>query len=117
MRFKSIFARIIFLQVMALFVVSLVMPLTLYWLMRAAANDLHGLAMLDQAEVLSTHLEVRMDGSLAMDLPGYLLDLYSEAYGRYTYAVIDETGNVLFSSDGNGHKFLSKAPAHRKRHY
>ena len=110
MRFKSIFARIIFLQVIALFVVSLVMPLTLYWLMRAAANDLHGLAMLDQAEVLSNHLEVRMDGSLAMDLPGSLLDLYSEAYGRYTYAVIDETGNVLFSSDGNGSQIFIESP-------
>jgi signal transduction histidine kinase len=98
MRFRSTFAQIIFLQVIALCVVSIFMPLTLYWFMRSAADDLHGLAMLDQADVLSTHLETREDGGLALDLPASLLDLYSEAYGRYAYAVIDETGHVLFSS-------------------
>ena len=98
MRFKSAFAQIIFLQVMALLAVAIVMPLALYWFMRSAANDLHGLAMLDQADVLSSHVEVREDGSFAMDLPASLLDLYSEAYGRYAYAVIDERGQVLFSS-------------------
>ena len=51
-----------------------------------------------------------MDGSLAMDLPGSLLDLYSEAYGRYSYAVIDETGNVLFSSHGNGSQIFIESP-------
>ena len=74
------------------------MPLALYWFMRSAANDLHGLAMLNQADVLSSHLEVREDGSFAMDLPASLLDLYSEAYGRYAYAILDERGQVLFSS-------------------
>jgi signal transduction histidine kinase len=98
MRFRSTFAQIIFLQVIALCVVSIFMPLALYWFMQSAADDLHGLAMLDQADVLSNHLESREDGGLALDLPASLLDLYSEAYGRYAYAVVDETGQVLFSS-------------------
>jgi signal transduction histidine kinase len=98
MRFRSTFAQIIFLQVIALCVVSIFMPLTLYWFMRSAADDLHGLAMLDQADVLSNHLESREGGGLVLDLPASLLDLYSEAYGRYAYAVVDETGQVLFSS-------------------
>jgi signal transduction histidine kinase len=98
MRFRSTFAQIIFLQVIALCVVSIFMPLALYWFMRSAADDLHGLAMLDQADVLSNHLESREGGGLVLDLPASLLDLYSEAYGRYAYAVVDETGQVLFSS-------------------
>jgi signal transduction histidine kinase len=98
MRFKSIFARIIFLHVIALVIVSIFMPLALYWFLRSAANDLHGLAMLEQADVLSTHLVLRTDGSLALDLPPSLQDLYSQAYGRYAYAVIDDRGQVLFSS-------------------
>jgi signal transduction histidine kinase len=98
MRFKSIFARIIFLHVIALVIVSIFMPLALYWFLRSAANDLHGQAMLDQADVLSRHLVLRADGSLALDLPASLHDLYSKAYGRYVYAVIDDGGQVLFSS-------------------
>jgi hypothetical protein len=53
MRFKSIFARIIFLHVIALVIVSIFMPLALYWFMRSAANDLHHQAMLEQADVVS----------------------------------------------------------------
>src|SRR5215510_11299830 len=98
MRFKSIFARIIFLHVIALVIVSIFMPLVLYWFLRSAANDLHGLAMLEQADVVSTHLVLRTDGSLALDLPPSLQDLYSQAYRRYAYAVIDDRGQVLFSS-------------------
>jgi len=34
----------------------------------------------------------------ALDLPPALEDIYSQAFGRYAYAVIDDTGRVLFSS-------------------
>ena len=37
-------------------------------------------------------------GSLSLDLPPSLQGLYSQPYGRYAYAVIDETGKTLFSS-------------------
>jgi len=33
-----------------------------------------------------------------LNLPLDLLGLYSQEYGRYSYAVIDDRGNVLFSS-------------------
>jgi signal transduction histidine kinase len=98
MRFKSIFARIIFLHVIALVIVSIFMPLALYWFMRSAANDLHHQAMLEQADVVSKYLVLGTDGSLALELPPSLHDLYSQAYGRYAYAVIDDEGQVLFSS-------------------
>jgi signal transduction histidine kinase len=38
------------------------------------------------------------DGQLELDLPVDLLGLYSQAYGRYSYAVVDDRGHVLFSS-------------------
>jgi signal transduction histidine kinase len=98
MRFKSIFARIIFLHVIALVIVSIFMPLALFWFLRSAANDLHDQAMLEQADVVSRQLVSRTDGSLALELPPSLHDLYSHAYGRYAYAVVDDRGQVLFSS-------------------
>src|SRR5262249_851424 len=79
-------------------IVSIFMPLALFWFLRSAANDLHGQAMLEQADVVSRHLLPRTDGSLALELPPSLHDLYSHAYGRYAYAVIDDGGHVLFSS-------------------
>jgi signal transduction histidine kinase len=109
-RFRSIFARVILLQAIVIAVVSAVMPFALFWLMQSAANDLHGLAMLDQAESLSNHLESRIDGSLAMVLPPAMNDLYSGAYGRYAYAIIDETGRVLFSSLEEGTPVFPGSP-------
>ncbi len=98
MRFKSIFARIIFLHVIAVVIVSIFMPLALYWLLSAETDKLHERAMREQADAIAHHLVLRADGSWGLVLPPALQDLYSKAYGRYAYAIIDETGRVLFSS-------------------
>jgi signal transduction histidine kinase len=96
--FKSIFSRIIFLHVIALVIIAIFMPLALYWFVRSAANDLHDEAMREQADLVARYLVARADGSFALDLPLALQDLYSQAYGRYAYAVLDDRGQVLFSS-------------------
>jgi signal transduction histidine kinase len=96
--FKSIFARIIFLHVIALVITAIFMPLVLYWFLKSAANDLHQQAMRDQGELLGAHLALDENGRPTLDLPPALRDLYSQAYGRYAYAVLDGSGRVLFSS-------------------
>jgi signal transduction histidine kinase len=74
------------------------MPLALYWLLGAATKSLHDRAMRDQADAIAHHLTRRPDGSLALDLPAGFQELFSEAYGRYAYAILDDAGHVLFSS-------------------
>ena len=96
--FKSIFARIIFLHVIALVITAIVMPVVLYWFFKWAANDLHDQAMREQARLVSHYLVLRPDGSWTLDLPPALHDVYSQAVGRYAYAVLDDSGRVLFSS-------------------
>src|ERR1700682_4588291 len=98
MRFKSISARIIFLHVIAVVIVSVFMPLALYWLLNRETNALHDHAMRQQADSIAQHLVLGADGSRTLDLPPSLRDLYSKAYGRYSYSIVDETGKVLFSS-------------------
>lgn len=96
--FKSIFSRIIFLHVIALVITAIIMPVVLYWFFKWAANDLHDQAMREQARLVAHYLALRPDGSWALDLPPALEDIYSQAVGRYAYTVVDETGQVLFSS-------------------
>src|ERR1700726_4892983 len=74
------------------------MSLALSWLLNYATNNIHNKAMQEQAVSVGQHLNARPDGSLELNLPQDLLGLYSQAYGRYSYAVIDDRGNVLFSS-------------------
>ena len=97
-RFESIISRIVFLHVVAVVITSVLMSLALSWLLSYATNNIHNKAMEEQAVSVGDHLSVGADGNLELHLPSDLLGLYSQAYGRYSYAVIDEHGRVLFSS-------------------
>jgi signal transduction histidine kinase len=97
-RFKSIITRIVFLHVVAVVITSILMSLALSWLLNYATDNIHNKAMAEQAAAVGEHLHKAADGSLVLDLPSDLLGLYSPAYGRYSYAVVDGAGNVPFSS-------------------
>jgi signal transduction histidine kinase len=97
-RFKSIISRIVILHVVAVIIASIFMSLALSWLLNYATNNIHNEAMQEQAVSVGQHLSARSDGTLELDLPLDMLGLYSQAYGRYSYAVIDNRGRVLFSS-------------------
>src|SRR6202140_2912054 len=98
LRFKSIISRIVILHVVAVVITSIVMSFALSWLLSYATDNIHNEAMQEQAVAVAEHLDARSDGSLELNLPLDLLGLYSQAYGRYSYAVIDSQGSVLFSS-------------------
>ena len=108
--FKSIFSRIIFLHVIALVITAIFMPLVLYYFFKWAANDLHDQAMREQAELVAHYLVLRPDGSWTLDLPPALHDVYSQAVGRYAYAVLDDSGRVLFSSLKDSSPIFSTDP-------
>lgn len=102
LRFKSIISRIVFLHVVAVAITSVLMSLALSWLLSYATDNIHDKAMQQQAISVANHLSLGGDGKLQLDLPLDLLGLYSQAYGRYSYAVIDDRGAVLFSSLPDG---------------
>jgi signal transduction histidine kinase len=97
-RFRSVVARTITLHLVAIVVTSLFMPLALYLMLKHAAEALHDRALREQATEIVGYLAAAPGGGLRLDLPGPLAELYSEAYGRYAFAVLDESGKVLFSS-------------------
>lgn len=97
-RFQSIISRIVFLHVVAVAITSILMSLALSWLLSYATDNIHNKSMREQAAAVGDHLTPLSDGKLGLDLPRDLLGLYSQAYGRYAYAVVDDRGAVLFSS-------------------
>jgi signal transduction histidine kinase len=100
-RFKSIISRIVILHVFAVAITSILMSLALSWLLSYATDNIHNKAMQEQSMSIGEHLSLTPDGRLELNLPLNLLGLYSQAYGRYSYAVVDTNGNVLFSSREN----------------
>ncbi len=111
-RFKSILSRIVCLHVVAVAMTSVFMPAALYWLLESETNNLHRQSMRDNAEAIARRLALRPDGSWALNLPIGMREVYSSAYGRYAYAVLDGGGQVLFSSlDDKGPLFPSEAGA------
>ena len=97
-RFKSIISRIVILHVIAVAITSILMSLALSWLLNIATNNIHNDAMEEQAATVAHHLVRQADGSLSLELPANLQGLYSQPYGRYSYAVVDDHGKALFSS-------------------
>jgi signal transduction histidine kinase len=106
-RFKSLTWRVVLLHIVAVAVVAIFLPLVLFWLLTSEVNHLHREAMRDQAEVLGERLAVKQDGTMTLNLPDSLKDLYSEAYGRYQYDILDQSGRVLFSSHKNGEPIVA----------
>ena len=100
-RFRSILSRVVALHVVAIGVISIVMPLALYWLLNEAANGLHRDALRSQAVTISGFLKPRANG-VALDIPPEMEPLYAGSYGLYAYAVLDSAGQVLFSSRNDG---------------
>ncbi|MDI1287460.1 MAG: HAMP domain-containing sensor histidine kinase [Reyranella sp.] len=101
-RLRSILSRVVALHVVAIGVTSVLMPLALYWLLNQAANNLHRDALRGQAVTIGSFLRPRPDGGLALDIPEDVRPLYSDGYGLYSYAILDTTGHVLFSSRADG---------------
>lgn len=99
LRRGSLAFRVLLLHAIALTVTALILPLVLVWLLGREVDRLHEQTMRRQAEVIAQHISAGADGHLTLDLPQDLRDLYSAAYGRYAYAVVDASGNVLFSSN------------------
>jgi signal transduction histidine kinase len=107
----SIVSRIVYLHVATIFVASIFMPLVLYGMLNHAAEDLHHRALSSQADEIAQYLHLQSDGSLALDLPPAVRDLYAENYGRYEFSVLDATGRVVVSSQADPAAAAGRATA------
>ena len=110
MRFRSIISRIAFLNIVAVVVTCVAMPAALYYMLDRAVNELHDRALRSQAVEIADALRRDPNGEWRLELSPRLKELYSEAYGRYSYAVVDGEGNVLFSTRGNGRPLVRQHP-------
>ena len=100
--FRSIISRVVALQVVAIGVTSILMPLALYWLLEQAANSLHLETLRSQAVTIASFLRPQADGGVVLDIPDDVRPLYAEPHGLYAYAVLDASGQVLFTSRADG---------------
>jgi signal transduction histidine kinase len=70
-----------------------------------------------QAAEIVTYVNAAPNDALRLDLPRPLAELYSEAYGRYAFAVLDDKGNVLFSSLSGNRPITAVSPRGDKAVY
>ncbi len=96
--FRSILSRIVSLHIVALALASILLPLALYLLLKSEATELQKQALSENADAIAQYLARETDGTWKLNLPGPLQNLYSDAYGRYGYAVFDANARALFTS-------------------
>ncbi|HXC26525.1 MAG TPA: ATP-binding protein [Stellaceae bacterium] len=109
-RFRSVVGRAIALNLMAIAVTSIFMPLALYLMLKHAADDLHEHALREQATELVNLIDRGPDGQLRVHLTPSLADLYSPDYARYSYAVGTPDGRVLLSSFADKRSITKTTP-------
>ncbi|MDH7794967.1 MULTISPECIES: ATP-binding protein [unclassified Beijerinckia] len=98
MRRNSIVARIVWLHILVVGSVSIFMPVALYFLLASETNEIQRQFITSQVNQIGKYLERGSDGTWQLKLPEGIQDIYSEAYGRYRYAIINDKGQVVFSS-------------------
>jgi signal transduction histidine kinase len=109
-RFRSIVTRTIALHLVAIAATSILMPLALYLMLNHTALDLQNTALREQADQILNYINRDTDGTLRLDMPRSIAELYSEGYGRYAFAVLDEDGRVMFSSLPNNGRVANVSP-------
>jgi hypothetical protein len=99
-RFKSIISRIVILHVIAVAITSILMSLALSWLLNLATNNIHKAAMEEEAASVAHHL-ISGRWQHSLELPPDFQGFYSQPYGRYSYAVVDDHGCAYRKSNPN----------------
>ena len=110
-RFRSVVSRIVALHLLAIVVTSIFMPVTLFLMLDHAAKGLHQRALREQAAEILRYLDIASRGTPRLSLPPDLAAFYSEDYGRAAFAVLDRSGQVLFSSPPAKHPIAALPPA------
>ena len=96
--FRSITSRIVFLHAIVIATIAALMPIILLWLLNAETTSIHNQFISDQAGRIARRLTLNPDGSFELNLPPELRAEYSSDYGRYSYAILDNTGRLIFTS-------------------
>jgi signal transduction histidine kinase len=116
-RFRSIISRITVLHIVAVVATCVAMPAALYYMLDRAVTELHERALRGQALEIADALRRGADGEWRLELSPRLKELYSEAYGRYGYAVVEANGNVLFTTRENGRPLVRQRPEQPSEYY
>jgi signal transduction histidine kinase len=98
---KSILSRIIALHIVAVIAAAVLLRSVLHWSLASDVAELQLNTMAAQIEIFASHLEPQPTGGWSLRLPAGVRDQYSDTYGRYAYAIIDDAGAVIFSSRAN----------------
>lgn len=108
---SSILSRVVALQIAAVAPVVLAMPLALHWLLEGASNKFIEGALHDEALDLAAFLRPDGKGNVTLDLPIEIRSIFASPHGHYSYAVLDSSGQALFSSPSHNVKAISSEEA------
>ncbi|MBN9007193.1 MAG: HAMP domain-containing protein [Rhizobiales bacterium] len=95
---KSVLSRIVALHVVAVIVAAVLLRSVLHWSLASDVAKLQLSTMAAQIEMFARCLDRPATGGWSLRLPEGTRDQYSDSYGRYRYAIIDDAGAVIFSS-------------------
>jgi signal transduction histidine kinase len=109
-RFKSIVSRILWLHIVAIVVTSIAVIAAIYFVLGSTAATFEDQVLRDHADTIALYLSVDPDGNIDLGLPADIHTVYAHSYGGFAYAVVDQSGKVLFSSRSDNEPILASDP-------
>ncbi len=98
LRFRSILGQIVWLHVLVLGMAAAAVLMTSYLLLRSTAVGLENRTLQAHASTIASHLTMKSNGALTLELPADLRTFYSHGFDGLAYSISDEAGRVLFTS-------------------
>ncbi len=115
MKFRSLLHRVILSHSFMLALAALIMTVALNLFLHQVFISLHAATLGKQAEALALFLaDEDTTSQKRLKISASLEDLYSEEYGRYFYAVLDDKGQPVLSSLSNGKPIFNSLNAYTK---
>lgn len=101
LRRRSILSHIIVLHILAVIGTAVLLRSVLHWSLTSDVANLQLKTMETQVDRFARRLRHSSAEGWSLNLPAGIRDQYSDAYGRYGYAIVDDAGTAIFSSRGD----------------
>lgn len=98
LRSRSILWRIVSLQLLALLVVAVALPLAITVLLNATVDSFENRTLEEHARTIASYLEPTGGGGWRLDLPADLRTFYANGFDGFAYSIVDGRGHLLLSS-------------------
>src|SRR5215831_15381672 len=115
-KFNSLLSRIVWLHVLTIGIAAIAVPFSTYFLLSDIATQFENQTLREHADIVARYVEAQ-DSGVTVNLPADLRAFYADAVSGFGLTVVDDSGQMVFSSLSGGPAFLNIDPEATEPNY